>query len=212
MDAAWVAIWALVLVGGGAFCALLFRWGVPRTYVRDLLHVGAGSWVFGWPLWSSPWLPAAIPVAALLLLLTLPLTRFREALSDEDERWSGILLYTASFAALTPLGVFWAPFPAAAGLLALSLGDGIGGLVGRRFGRRRFQLPFAKPKSVEGTLAVFFASGIGILLAARWFDAELSVPALLAAALAAAAAEAMAPRTSDNLLVPGAVLLVLLWL
>ncbi len=115
------------------------------------------------------------------------------------------MLYTLSFCAFTAVGFLHRPFPAAAALLALALGDGIGGAVGLRFGRHRFRLPGAKPKSLEGTLAVALMAGVGISLAARCFHAPLSPGLLVASALLAAAVEAISPRASDNLLLPAAV-------
>lgn len=206
-------LWLVILIGGVGACLLLFRVGMPRTYVRDLLHVGAGSWVLGWPYWSGWIVPSLIAVAAFAFLAALPklarsapvFLRIRDGVSDDEERWSGLVLYAASFAVLTPVGLLHAPFPAAAALLSLALGDGIGGLVGRKVGRTRYRLPGAKPKSVEGTVAVAAAAAIGIALAARWFDVPLPPLRLVLAALAAAAAEALAPRASDNVTVPAAV-------
>lgn len=209
--------WAVVLAGGLGTCAALFRLGVPRTFVRDLLHVGAGVWVLGWPWWSRPWLPGALTLGALAFIASVPalstragaLAKLRDGVSGGDERWSGLVLYTASFAAMTWLGLLHAPFPAAAALWSLSLGDGIGGAVGRRFGGLRFQFPFAKPKSVEGSAAVALAAAAGIALAGGWFHAPLTPAALATGALAAALAEAAAPRASDNLAVPAAVWIAL---
>jgi len=209
--------WLLVLALGGAFCAWLFRRGMPRTYVRDLLHVGAGVWVFGWPRWAGWVVPTLIPVLALVGLaaangtrMPSALSRFQSAVSDSDERWSGLVLYAVSVAVLTPVGLLYAPFPAAAALLALALGDGLGGLVGRNLGRLRFTLPGAKPKSVEGAATVAVASAVAVWIADAFFGAQASVPTALLAGLAASLAEALAPRASDNLLVPAAVFGVLL--
>lgn len=211
------ALWLGILGGGVAVVLGLHRLGLPRTYVRDLLHVGAGSWVLGWPFWRGWVIPSLITLGAFALLAALPrlvarvplLAKVRDGVSDDEERWSGLVLYAASFAVLTPIGLRGAAFPAAAALLALAFGDGVGGLVGRRFGRTRYRIPGAKTKSVEGTIAVAAAAALGIALAARWFDVPVAPVRLGLAAVAAAAAEALAPRASDNLTVPAAAWLVL---
>jgi phytol kinase len=95
--------------------------------------------------------------------------------------------------------------PAALGLVALSFGDGIGGAVGRRFGRHRYQVPGAKPKSLEGSLGVLLAACVGSVLVAQLFGHPLSAPVVLGLGLCAAVTEALAPRGSDNLLIPAAV-------
>ncbi len=43
--------------GASAVCLWLSRRGLARTYVRDVLHVGAGVWPLGWGAWQSPWPP-----------------------------------------------------------------------------------------------------------------------------------------------------------
>ena len=214
MTDGWLAaIWVLVLAAGFAVCVALRALGVPRTYLRDLLHVGVGIWPLGWPFWKSVTFPIAVAGAGLAVTLAVPLAgrriaaaaRLRDSVSGEDEQWRGLVLYAASAAALTCAGMFTDPFPAAAGLLALALGDGIGGAVGRRFGRHRFALPFAKEKTVEGSAAVAVFAAIGVSLAARWFGAPVTWPWIAAAGAVGSLAEALSPRGTDNVIVPAAV-------
>lgn len=205
-------LWIGIFSGGLGACALLFELGVPRTYVRDVLHVGAGSWVLGWPFWSRPWPAIAIAAAGLTALLVLPraasilpaLAKVRDGVSGGDERWTGLTLYGGSFAVLTAVGLLHAPFPAAGALLALALGDGIGGAVGRNVGRcgHRYRAPGAKTKSAEGTVATAVGAAAGIALAAWWFGESPPPWHVAIAAISAAAAEAIAPRATDNLTIP----------
>jgi dolichol kinase len=208
-DLAVAALWAALLAGGLGACVLLFRVGMPRTYVRDLLHIGAGSWVLGWPGWSGWIVPTAIPILACAGLALLPrfrsLSGVRDSVSGDDEKWTGLVLYALAFAILTPIGLLKAPFPAAAALLALAIGDGVGGAIGRRFGKTRFRVGTAKHKSLEGAFAVALGAFAGIALANARFGANASLSLQLGAAVIAAIAEALSPRASDNLLLPGAV-------
>jgi dolichol kinase len=187
--------------------------------VRDLLHVGAGVWAFGLRLWHRPTAPIAITVAALVSLALLPraasrvrvLARFRDAVSSQDERFGGLVLYAASFCAFTALAVLdEAPTTAASGaaaaaLAALALGDGVGGLVGRRFGRVRYRVPWAKEKSLEGSAAVAAFVALALVAVGAWYDRPFGLVSILVASLAAAVAEAIAPRASDNVLLPAVV-------
>lgn len=216
-DGLLVLAWAAIFAGGLAFCLWLSARGVPRTYVRDVLHLGAGVWPLGWRAWHSPWPPVMVALAGFVLLLAVPVLARRfaaartlaRAVSGEDEAWFGLVLYGLSAAAFTAVGLLGrAPFPAAAGLLALALGDGIGGWIGRQWGRHRYRVPWAKTKSVEGSLAVAWFSAHAAAMAGLLFGAPLSVGRVLGAGLAAALAEAMAPRATDNLLVPLVVWLV----
>ena len=206
---------ALVAAGSGGVLGLglggailLAKLGLPRTYVRDLVHVGTGVWVLGWPLWSSPVAPIAITAGAAAVTLAGP-RPLRDALTGGDERWTGVAVYVVTYAAFTALAFLDHPFPAAAALLALSLGDGIGGAVGRRFGKHHFQAPGGKRKSLEGSLTVAILAAAGVALASAWFGAGAGIAIIVLAGLVAAIAEAAAPRGTDNALVPACVWLFL---
>lgn len=211
-DLTWTLMWFLILGAGAGVCIGLRAFGVPSTYVRDVLHVGAGMWVLGWPVWDGATAPVATAASVLVGLAIVPalathiplLGRFERSVSGGDEGWTGLVLYAVSFTSLTAVALAGAPFPAAAGLLALSLGDGIGGAVGRRFGRLRYRA-WGKTKTVEGSVAVAVASTIGVLLAAALFDVTVAPVAALALGGVAAVAEALAPRSTDNAFVPAAV-------
>lgn len=214
------ALWLALFGIGAALCVFLKRSGVATTYVRDFLHVGTGLWVLGWQAWQSRWMPSLIVVSALLGVIALPLlarrapalARFQDSVSGGDERWSGIVLYVLAYAVLTPVGLLHAPVPAATALLALSLGDGVGGAVGRRFGRLRFTAPGGKRKSVEGSATVALMAAAGAALVASWWGVPLTAGRLVLVGGIAATTEALAPRGTDNLLVPGAVWLACIWM
>ena len=213
VDASLAALWVSILVGGLLVAAGLRRWGLSLTHVRDVLHVGAGVWPLGWPFWHGAVAPLAIVWGALLAMAAVPslgrrvpwLSRLRDGVSSQEEQWSGLVLYTFSVAVLTTVGLFRAPFPAAAALLALALGDGVGGAVGLAFGRRRYRALGGKGKSLEGSLTVALFSALGVALAARWFSVPVGVGLLALAGVVAAAAEAVSPRATDNVVLPGCV-------
>jgi len=212
-------VWLVVLGAGLMLCVGLARAGVRRTHVRDLLHIGAGVWVLGWPWWQRPVAPIAITAAALLAVAIVPrlarrwrpAQKLMQAVSGDDESWDGLVLYTAAFAAATAVGLLWRPLPSAAALWALCLGDGLGGAVGRRFGRMHYRAPGAKVKSLEGSLTVVAATALAVFLAVAWFRVPaLPSPGVLAlTAGVAGLAEGLAPRGTDNALVPLAVWLAL---
>lgn len=217
-DGALGAAWVCVFAGGLWACVTLHRMGLSTSRVRDVLHVGAGSWALGFPWWHHGWVPVAIATAGFAALALIPslastapwLDRIRRGVSDGDERWSGLTLYAFSAAALTVLAMRGHLLAATAGLWALAIGDGIGGAVGKQFGRHRFQLGWAKPKSVEGTLAVAALCTIAIALAQLFLGVRVPLQAIAIASLVGAVAEAVAPRASDNVLVP-AVVAAVLW-
>jgi hypothetical protein len=116
------------------------------TYVRDVLHVGAGLWPLGWSSWGGGVAPCAIAASGALALVAVPAAAkwsrvargVRDAISGGDERFGGVALYAVSAAIFTAVAMGWkVAAPAAAGaLLALALGDGGGGSGGIRCGCR----------------------------------------------------------------------------
>lgn len=212
-DVLHLVAWLGVLGAGIAGCIAIRALGVAATYVRDVLHIGAGVWVIGWPYWNGVTLPVALVAVVALVTAMLPLLAGHHraarlivhSVTNGDERWTGLVHYTAMYAVFTVLGLAFDPFPAAAGLLALSLGDGIGGAVGRNVGHHHFQLPGAKRKSFEGSLTVLVAATVGAALAAHLFGRDIGVLVLVTLGAVAALVEALAPRSTDNLLIPIAV-------
>jgi dolichol kinase len=212
--------WLGTLGGGVGGAVALRRLGVASTYVRDLLHVGVGVWVLGWPAWRAPAWPVAITLVAVAATALVPAlaprvrvaARLQGAVTGGDERWGGLVLYAVAYALGTAAGLLDAAVPAGAALAALSLGDGVGGVVGRRFGRVRYRAPGGKPKSLEGSLAVAAGATVAAMVVSAWLGAPLAAGTAVAAGLVAAAVEAAAPRGTDNLLVPAAVWLFLRWI
>jgi phytol kinase len=212
-DAGWSTVWIGVLLGGVGACWIARKLGLASTHARDLLHVGTGIWVLGWPLWNGRVAPTLIVGSALIATAAVPLLARRSRSMAElertfaggDERWTGLVHYAAAYAIFTSIGLGGHAFPAAAALLSLSLGDGIGGAVGRRFGRHRFRVPGAKPKSLEGSVAVALASVVAVAIAAWRFDAAADLHTFAGLGLGAALAEAVSPRGTDNLIVPAVV-------
>jgi dolichol kinase len=217
VDAGLAALWVAILLGGLLAAAGLRKLGLAATHVRDVLHVGAGVWPLGWPYWHAPLAPLAIVWAALVAIAAVPalakrvrwLQQVQASVASGDEAWSGLVLYTFSFAVLTTVGLLWTPFPAAAALLALALGDGLGGAVGLAFGKRRYRFPGGKQKSLEGSCTVALFSTVGVALAARWYSVPLGPGLAVLAGVVAALAEAASPRATDNLVLPACVFGVL---
>lgn len=212
-DGTLLLLWIVVLACGLGSVVALHGLGLRATYARDLLHVGTGIWVLGWPSWSQPILPGALVVGAAAMTALVPLTsrrlvlaaRFQQSVSEGDERYHGLVLYTLAYAGFTWIGLTREPFPAAAALLALSLGDGLGGAVGRRVGRTFYSAPGGKRKSLEGSAVVAVMAAAGAALAAMWFHTPVDPWLIVALGVIAALAEALSPRGSDNAVVPTAV-------
>lgn len=107
-----------------------------------------------------------------------------------------------AYAAFTTAGLLGDPFPAGAGLLALSLGDGLGGLAGRQGGRAGYSPPWGRRKTWLGSAVVAAMAALAVAIAAAWFGRSPGPGPVAAGALAAALAEGLSPPSADNLTVP----------
>jgi phytol kinase len=192
--------------------------GVRRDWTRKLVHIGAGMWVFGvlalFDTWQLGVLPFATFIAGNYLF-------YRYQLFDAMDEAGGTLGTVYFAVAMTLLfGLLWRPAGptdrapyAVAGAMALTWGDALAALVGRRFGRRHYRL-WGDQRSLEGSAAMFAASGATMFLALALLPGSALCPAatplhpgrtLLAALLGAGAAtlaEAISPHGTDNLSVP----------
>ena len=212
--ASYVYATGLILAAEG-----LRRWfAVPRELTRKLVHIGAGMWVFGVLALFDRWEIGILPFASFILINYL-LHRYRlfGAMDAPDSPPGTVyfaLALTLLFALLwRPAGpVDHAPI-AVAGAMALTWGDALAALVGRRWGRHRYSVA-GSVRSWEGSAAMFLASLAAItltlaLLPGSWLSPQapsLGIGRVVAAALLAAGVatlvEAVSPRGLDNLGVP----------
>jgi len=207
----------LVGVYGYVACVVALSW-VLRDRVknsRKLVHILTGGIIFFWWSFDSRLVMAglaAFPFVLLLLLATpkSPVGFLRRsplgARSSEGHEY-GLVMYAISWTVIAYL-LFGDLVAASIAIAAMSFGDGMGELVGRRFGRLRY-MPH---RTLEGSLAVFTATVLGII-AINWFyfgvvgytggtGPELLFLFALAVGGFVACLEAMTPGSVDNLVIP----------
>jgi phytol kinase len=198
--------------------ALRRRLDVPQEWTRKLVHVGAGMWVFGVLALFDHWQLGVLPFATFIAGNYL-FYRYRLfGALDTKESTPGTVYFAIAITLLfcllwRPAGpVDRAPF-AVSGALALTWGDALAALVGKRVGRHRYRI-WGSERSWEGSAAMFVASSVTMFLALTLLPGSVLCPhasligatrALLAALFGAGAAtlaEAISPRGTDNLSVP----------
>lgn len=218
----WSAAYVLLILG---IAELARRGSVPRPITRKIVHIGIGTWVGPTYLLYDHQLWAVVPPLAFVLVNALSYRYgfIKSVESEKDlrhlmypvegqERNIGSLLYPMSVAAA--LFLFWEPHLRPVGLaaiLVMAWGDAAAALVGRRYGRHIYRIA-GHPRSLEGSLAMFGASVVGVLVAFAvlsdlppgiWWAAGLT-------ALGATVLEGVSRWGLDNVLVPGSAALVLL--
>lgn len=195
------------------------RWrGYPQDFTRKIVHIGAGMWVFGVLGLFDTWYIGIIPFATFIgLNYIFYRYRFLEAVDATDSSpgtvyfaFSITLLFVALWRTDSPDD---RGYIAAAGAMAMTWGDALAAIIGRRWGKRRYTVA-GGTRSWEGSLAMFLASATAMFLTLALVPGSglspLSAPiglglclaAALGGALVATVAEAFSPSGTDNLSVP----------
>lgn len=204
-----------------------------RSFHRKFIHIMIGNIALFWWIFDTNYvmsLLAALPFIPLLVMFS----RYDER-KDEKGLASGLkdsVLYSASHDGhrygLVYYAVSWALLAffafndliiASVGIVCMAYGDGMGGLVGKTFGKRKIH----RNKTLEGTMAVFFFATMAIFLIINYYNflfsaglygtRTISVPlsALAALGLGAyvAVVELYTPGEYDNLVIPLSTALIL---
>jgi phytol kinase len=212
-------IYVLAMIEAGH---LLEERGVSGSVPRKYLHAMIGNLplvipFFGWP-------PAPALVAAPFIIITLlaspysPSPAMRRKLGrlsslTEGGHSLGLFLYACSY---TLLAVLYPTRPhiIAAGVIPMAYGDTVAALVGERYGRKGL----VNGKTLEGTLGMFAASLMGLVLSLAYFSmlhpftlVEV-LPATVGVAVTVTVAELFSPGGFDNLAVPLLGAFAFMWL
>ncbi|MDZ8052064.1 MAG: diacylglycerol/polyprenol kinase family protein [Aulosira sp. ZfuVER01] len=207
-----------------AIALLLFGEALGRVFhiqpnlTRKMIHVGAGMWVFGVLLLFNRWEIGIVPFASFIAVNYL-LYRYRviSAMDTEDSS-PGTVYFAISVTLL--FGLLWRPSGpvdnvpiAVAGVMAMTWGDALAALIGRRFGQHKYQVG-SSVRSWEGSVAMLLASTTAVFLVLLLLPGSSLSPlavaygvnkALLAAVVSGALAtlaEGVSPHGTDNLSVP----------
>jgi phytol kinase len=197
-----VALW-LSCVAGSA-------WGLSYSYpdnpelTRKVVHIGTGNvitlaWWLHIPAWAGVTASLVFSGVALVSYL-LPLLPW---INGVGRRSFGTFFYAISIGLL--IVWFWDSQPvfAVLGVLVMTWGDGLAGLIGRQWGQRLYHLWDIR-KSWEGSLTMLVVSTLvcEILLGSQ-FGWSLTVGAIaLLVAFAATCLESFSWVGLDNLTVP----------
>ena len=202
----------LAILYGGGLLALawgIFRLGASKLYTRKLVHIGIGFEFFILDRFFGPSIPLILVclafTAALFVNHRLRIFHMMESDGDNDP---GSVYYGLSMVVMAAaVNVFPRAMPYfGAAVLALSVGDGLAGIVGASL-RTHNPIYYGK-KTVFGSLAMLVGTFSALLLYRTHTD--LSVGVCFSVALLATGCEALARKGRDNLYVPLAVFFYLL--
>lgn len=195
----------LTYVFGGVFLAGKLEERTSSNFARKILHLGMGFWIFTWFLFDT-----RIGVVLTPLIATLALAfasrGIQDRFSEERERHIGLVIYASSITWITLL--FWRDhigtslWIGAGAFLSLAWGDGMGGVFGEKYGQHTYKFPWAKEKSIEGSLGVGLGTVWALVLAQLCFGRRLLPLMILLGTVTTMIVEALSPKHSDNLFVP----------
>jgi len=225
---AYIYIFATILIP----VQLKKRDKITKFQARKAVHLFAGLAVLTSPHYSWPWF-AVIIVSSMTLLTLLSskksnvkqLKELYDSIGEEAEEKVGYLQgpfhYCLSITILITFFVIVAPdqlyFPIA-GILLMIISDTLASIIGKKYGKRKINLPWLKTtRSLEGSLA-FFISGFILCFIAFTFltnpltQIHLTLEAALLYSLITSAlatiVELVSPSTWDDLTIPIATVVI----
>ncbi|HVO39164.1 MAG TPA: hypothetical protein VMV03_09080 [Spirochaetia bacterium] len=210
-NAAGLAASFLLVLGLIRLAVLARRRGLLDALgARKVVHIGAANWwLFAMAVFDDPWTASVGPAFALLGAALSPGRSPVPTESEHDgrKRDRGMILYSASLLVLVNLS--WRSvipiWIGGIGALVMGWGDGLAGIVGRRFGGAGVSI-WGRRKTAAGTVTMFAASLAVVLVMMLVFGARpLGIPAAASAvgtAAAATALELLTPFGMDNLTIP----------
>ena len=205
---AFVYVSIILALGEGLRRGLL----LSVDFTRKFVHIGVGMVAFLLVALFKTWQLAIIPPLVFIAVNYVSYRRQIFAGMETGEKGElGTVYFPISFAVLVPL--LWSqPALLVASLMPLTWGDSFAAIIGSRLGRHGFTV-INETRSIEGSLAMFAFGFVAMLAALSIFAFPLGVSALLAlaTALVAALVEALSPFGIDNLTVPLASAIVLVF-
>jgi phytol kinase len=188
---------------------------------RKFVHIMVGNIVFIWWVFDSNYVMAFLAAAPFipLLLLASPYSHFTKlkysflGRTTGESHDMGLVYYAISWTILAFL-FFDLRLIASIAIVSMAYGDGMGGLIGKRYGKHKIH----GPKTLEGTTAVFVATFLAtlvVILFYQWLDTQglletnianfgsdvILISALMVAAFVATV-ELLTPGAYDNLIIP----------
>ncbi|TAE58964.1 MAG: phosphatidate cytidylyltransferase [Nostocales cyanobacterium] len=201
------------------FGEILHRFfGIKQDITRKIIHVSGGMWVFAILLLFKNWQIGIIPFATFIVInYILYRYRFIKAM-DQENSSPGTVYFAISITLL--FGLLWRPDGimdnvniAVAGVMSMTWGDAIAALIGKNFGKHKYQVG-SSTRSWEGSVAMFLVSTTVIFLVLLLLPGSIFNPlgisiginkaifTAIISGICATLIEGISPNGTDNLGVP----------
>ncbi len=204
----WLHI-GIVALGLGAIVVLaetLYRQTSSNSELtRKVVHIGSGNVILlAWWLQLPTWVGLTASIIAGIIALLSFYIPFLPGINSVGRKSLGTFFYAVSIGIL--IAWFWPSQQfhyAAIGILVMTWGDGLAGLIGQKFGKHQYEVWGIK-KSWEGSLTMAVASYVvsSLILLAVHGNTWQTWLIAMAIALVATGLEAFSKLGIDNLTVP----------
>lgn len=204
----WLHI-SLVVLGLGAIVltaeTLYRRTSTNSELARKVVHIGTGNVILvAWWLQIPAWVGISASIIASIIALLSYYIPILPGINSVGRKSLGTFFYAVSIGVL--IAWFW-PIQqfhyAAIGILVMTWGDGLAGLIGQHYGQHRYEV-WGMKKSWEGSLTMavtsYVVSSLILLVVQGNVWQTWLVP--VAIAIVATALEAFSKLGIDNLTVP----------
>ena len=189
-----------------------FWWRKRRIHSelsRKFIHITVGSYVAFWPYYLS-WRQIELLGVAFILVVSLSkYLKLFKAIHSVQRPTQGELFFALSIVLIALLTKDKWIYTAA--ILQMAIADGLAGVIGEKYGKRQNYLVLNHTKSVIGTLT-FFISSFLILIAVNSAEhLHLNLIWVVFVSAIASTLENFSALGLDNLLIPLAVALFLIY-
>lgn len=177
------------------------------SFSRKFTHIMVGNILFLLPLFTSKEvmvLLAGFPFVIITFLMSehSPLNISNKISSAGHGL--GLFYYAISWTILAYI-FFNQPYIIAVGIVAMSYGDGFASLIGKKFGKHKYNF-FGDTKTIEGSIAMFVILILTLWIALSYYVLFIGYPSsivniwiILAVSFVATVVEAITPKGLDNL-------------
>lgn len=135
------------------------RTATSSELARKVVHIGSGNVILvAWWLQIPAWAGIAASIIASAIALLSYYVPFLPGINSVGRKSFGTFFYAVSIGML--IAWFWSPHQfhyTAIGILVMTWGDGLAGLIGQRFGQHQYQV-LGMTKSWEGSLMMTLVS------------------------------------------------------
>jgi len=195
-----IGLW-LGLVFAGA--SLLQRFFPNPELIRKVVHIGTGHVIiWAWLLHCSIYLCLAVSSFFTLIAYLSYSQNILPLINSVGRDTRGVFYYSLSITLL--IALFWhirQPQFAVIGVMVMTWGDSLAGLVGQRWGNHKYCVG-SNQRSLEGSLTMLVASGLVCFGIVSWLGYPQPWLVSIATALTGTILEAISQGGTDNLTVP----------